>query len=190
MSKFVDARVSRRFTLLQFQPLSRARATITTSATTRFPFRFPFHPLAGEKRKEESFQSTNRARISFLSWFFFTVVRSWSIHTLTLHPRGCNPLSLSVRGKEIFLFFPSCINSRTRCFTLQRISSPSPIRFLLASIPERDRLDDLPSMWKQKKEKYRFVRGNESKCSSWREREKKKRSIFSVAVSKIPGCIV
>lgn len=131
----------------------------------------PFHPLVHEGEKEGIFLHKSRecTRISFLPWFFL-IVRTWSIY---LNPLPCAILYRSVWERNLpFCFLYKFSNTLFQLFvSLHRISSPSPIRFLLASIPERDRLDDLPSMWKQKKKKYRFVRGNESKrCSpAWKK---------------------
>lgn len=167
MSKFVDARVSRRFTLPSFNP-SRGPMLQLQAWPRAFHFDFPSSlssPRTRRGKKKESF-CTNRANAQgFPSFPDFSLSFERDQYTLTLYlvRSSIGPWERNLP----FCFLYKFSNTLFQLFvSLHRISSPSPIRFLLASIPERDRLDDLPSMWKQKKKKYRFVRGNESKCCS------------------------
>lgn len=139
-----------------FNPCRGPMLQLLQARPRGFHFDFPSIPSQGRKgRRSLSKVQIALVRKDFVPFFLIFLRRRYRsnvINTRFNPPPPWMQSSIALRPRKGNLpFFPSCINSRTRCFTLHRISSPSPIRFLLASIPERDRLDDLPSMWKQKR---------------------------------------
>lgn len=143
--------VSRRFTLPGFNP---SRGPMPQLQARGFHFDFP--SILHEGKKEGIFLYKSRKdlyRKDSFPDFFFRRYRSNVIDTpLTLYLVPIFYRSVWERNLPFcFLYKFSNTLFRSSFLDLCREFRHRPIRFLLASIPEGDRLDDLPSMWKQKK---------------------------------------